>query len=103
MLNTIAFGLTAYLLIHYLREKAIRRNLIVKTPLIPRSGWLPSLDPLLRAIGIHLSEGYSLSGFLVICVLAGLFYYVLVWRTRFDSASTCGRREGTFMPRPLQA
>jgi simple sugar transport system permease protein len=83
MLNTIAFGITAYLLIHYLRQKAVRGNLIVKTPLIPRSGWLPSLDPLLRAVGIHPPQGYSLSGYLVIGLVAGVFYYLLVWRTRF--------------------
>jgi simple sugar transport system permease protein len=83
MLNTIAFGITAYLLIHYLRQKAVRGNLIVKTPLIPRSGWLPSLDPLLRAVGIHPPQGYSLSSYLVIGLIAGIFYYLLVWRTRF--------------------
>jgi simple sugar transport system permease protein len=83
MLNTIAFGVTAYLLIHYLRQKAVRGNLIVKTPLIPRSGWLPSLDPVLRGMGIRPPQGYSLSSFLVICLLAGMVYYLLVWRTRF--------------------
>jgi simple sugar transport system permease protein len=83
MLNTIAFGVTAYLLIHQLRQKAGRGDLTIKTPLIPRSGWLPSLDPVLRAIGIHPPRGYSLSSFLVICVFVGIIYYLLVWRTRF--------------------
>ena len=83
MLNTIAFGVTAYLLIHHLREKARPGDLSVKTPLIAKSGWLPSLDPLLRAVGIHPPQGYSLSSFLGICVLAGIAYYLLVWRSRF--------------------
>jgi ABC-type uncharacterized transport system permease subunit len=83
MLNTIAFGLTAYLLTRHLREKARTGSLTVKTPLIPRSGWLPSLDPLLRAIGFNPPQGYSLSSFLVIGLIAGFLYYVLVWRTRF--------------------
>jgi ABC-type uncharacterized transport system permease subunit len=83
MLNTIAFGLTAYLLIHHLRQHAQGNDLSVKTPIIPRSGWLPSLDPVLRAVGIHPPQGYSVSGFLVICLLAGIGYYLLVWRSRF--------------------
>jgi simple sugar transport system permease protein len=83
MLNTIAFGFTAYLLVHHLKRKAAKGDLTIKTPLIPRSGWLPSLDPVLRAIGIHPPQGYSLSSFIVLCAFVGIVYYVLVWRTRF--------------------
>jgi simple sugar transport system permease protein len=83
MLNTIAFGLTAFLLTRYLKAKSVKGNLTVTTTLIPRSGWLPSLDPLLRGVGIKPPQGYSLSGFLVICVAAGIAYYLLIWRTRF--------------------
>jgi general nucleoside transport system permease protein len=83
MLNIIAFGLTAFLLTRYLKAKSVKGNLAVTTTLIPKSGWLPSLDPLLRGIGIKPPQGYSLSGFLVICVVAGLAYYLLIWRTRF--------------------
>ena len=83
MLNTIAFGLTAYLLTHHLAEHNKAGDLSVKTPLIPKRGWLPSLDPPLRAVGIHPPQGYVLSGYLIICLVAGIAYYLLIWRTRF--------------------
>jgi simple sugar transport system permease protein len=81
MLNFIATGLSAYLLSVYLRDRKV--NLVTQTKELPKSGWLPSLNRALRALGYHLPTGTVLQGFLVIAVLVGVFFYVLIYRTRF--------------------
>jgi general nucleoside transport system permease protein len=83
MLNFIATGLGAYLLANYLREPPTPGDLIVKTAEIPPSGRVPSLNPLLEAIGLEVPRGSNLQGFLLIALLVGIIYYVVVWRTRF--------------------
>ena len=56
---------------------------MIKTKEIPSSGLIPSLNPLLRAVGIHPPSGSDLYGFLPLAIVFGIGYYVLVWRTRF--------------------
>ena len=81
MLNFVATGLSAYLLGNYLREESADLN--VKTPEVPASGRLPSLNPLLEAVGVDVPRGSDLYGFVVLAALVGLGFYLLVWRTRF--------------------
>jgi general nucleoside transport system permease protein len=83
MLNFIATGLGAYLLANYLREPPAPGDLIVKTTEIPPSGRVPSLNPLIEAVGLEIPRGSNLQGFLLIAILVGVVYYFVVWRTRF--------------------
>jgi ABC-type uncharacterized transport system permease subunit len=83
MLNFVAFGITAYLLSHYLKQQNLRGDFVIKTKEIPSSGLIPSLNGLLRALGVHPPAGSELYGFLPLAIVIGIAYYVLVWRTRF--------------------
>jgi simple sugar transport system permease protein len=81
MLNFIATGISAYLLSVYLRDRKV--NLVSQTKDLPKSAWIPPLNRALRLVGYHLPAGTLLQGFLVIAVLVGIFFYVLIYRTRF--------------------
>jgi ABC-type uncharacterized transport system permease subunit len=83
MLNFIAFGVTSYLLGHILKQHNAPGDLVIKTKEIPASGQIPSLNGLLRALGVHPPAGSELYGFLPLAILIGVGYYVLIWRTRF--------------------
>lgn len=83
MLNFIAFGFTSYLLANHLKQHNAPGDFVIKTKEIPSSGLIHSLNPVLRALGVHPPAGASLYGFLPLALLIGLLYYVLVWRTRF--------------------
>jgi simple sugar transport system permease protein len=83
MLNFIAFGITAYLLRNYLKQHNVAGDFVIKTKEIPSSGLIPSLNSLLRAFGIHPPAGPGLYGFLPFAVAIAIFYYILIWRTRF--------------------
>ncbi len=83
MLNFIGTGLGAYLLAAYFREPPAPGDLVIKTPDIPPSGQLPSLNPVLEALGVDVPGGSDLQSFLILAVLAGIVFYLLIWRTRF--------------------
>lgn len=81
MLNFIAFSLSAFLFINYFRAESA--GLTIATTLIPESGWVPSLNPVLGWFGIVPRAGVELHGFLVIAIFLGIFYHYLVSRSRF--------------------
>lgn len=81
MLNFIGLGLGAWLLANYLREDS-ESSMVIATARIPESGRLPSLNPVLEGLGITVPAGSDLQSFVLIAALLGLFYYILVWRTR---------------------
>jgi general nucleoside transport system permease protein len=83
MLNSIATGITAYLLTNYLRATNEAGDLVTKTKPLPPESFIPPLNRFLEVFGIHLPAGSELNGFLVGAVLLGVGFYVLVWRTRF--------------------
>lgn len=83
MLNAISTGLAAYLLSAYLKQENPPGDLIIKTREIPRSGWFPSLNRPLEAMGLDVPVGSNLQGFVIVAAFVGVVYYVLVWRTRF--------------------
>jgi simple sugar transport system permease protein len=83
MLNFIAFGVTSYLLAHLLKQHNRPGDFVIKTKEIPSSGLIPSLNGLLRVLGVHPPSGSELYGFLPIVLVLGVAYYVLIWRTRF--------------------
>ncbi len=83
MLNSIATGITVYLLANYLRENNDAGDLVTKTPLLPAESFIPPLNRLLEVFGLHLPEGTQLNGFLVGAIILGVGYYFVLWRTRF--------------------
>lgn len=83
MLNSIATGLSAYLLNNYLRENNNAGDLVTKTKLIPSSGLIPPLNRAFAFFGFHFPKGVLLNGFLIGAIIIGVAFYVLVWRTRF--------------------
>jgi simple sugar transport system permease protein len=54
----------------------------VGTKPIASSGHLPHLDHLVTGLGFTMPRGVQLQSFVVIAVLVGVFYWLLVWRTR---------------------
>lgn len=81
MLNYILTNIVAYLLLTYFRRESTPNNVVTKS--IPRSGWFPSLDWLVRLLGKDLPAGAHLRGFLVVAIVVGILYWTLVWRTGF--------------------
>jgi simple sugar transport system permease protein len=81
MLNSIATGITAYLLSNYLRATNESGDLVTKTKPLPPESFIPPLNRFLEVFGLHLPV--ELNGFLVGAIILGVGFYVLVWRTRF--------------------
>jgi ABC-type uncharacterized transport system permease subunit len=81
MLNFVALGLTSYLLTGPFRGTEAGAQ-IVGTATIPESGWVPSLNGVLGAIGLS-NPPRQLYGFLVIALVVGIVVGVLLNRTRF--------------------
>lgn len=80
MLNTIATGISAYLLANYFQDESGSLN--IATEEIPKSGRIPSLNGILESITGSPPEG-NLQGFLVVALLVGLLFWLIVFRTRF--------------------
>lgn len=81
MLNFIAYSLIAYLLSNWFRDDPTSLNL--KTPTFPESGQIPDLNWLFTMFGFSEPKGIALQGFLFVAIGIGIFYYLLVKRTRF--------------------
>jgi simple sugar transport system permease protein len=82
MLNFIATSVVAYLLANYALDKA-DETLNLQTEKIGTSGRVPTLNPLLEAIGLEPKSGTDLEGFVILAAVVGIVYYILIWRTRF--------------------
>ncbi len=65
MLNYIAFALSAYLFLNVF--KAETSGLTIATDLIPETGWIPSLNPILALFGVEVRAGANLHGFPAHC------------------------------------
>ena len=94
MLNSIATGITAYLLTNYLRAKNEAGDLVTKTKRLPPASFIPPLNRFLEVFGFHLPAGPQLNGFLV----GGdppRRRLSTCWSGAPASASTCGRRVRT--------
>ena len=90
MLNFIATGITAYLLINYFRNRSVNHGR--DATCCPASGRLPSLNDLLEKIGIDLPDDTVLSGFLPFAIVVGIAFYIIIYRTRFGfDLRTSGR------------
>jgi simple sugar transport system permease protein len=83
MLNYIATGLGAFLLVSYFRDKSENASLITSTKPLSDSALLPNLDRIFGWVGLHFGSGVHLYGFLPFAIALGIGYYVLLFRTRF--------------------
>jgi ABC-type uncharacterized transport system permease subunit len=81
MLNFVATGLSAYLLLTYFRNKKVQN--VSETKAIPPSGRIPTLNGFIENFGFHFPRLTELNGFLPIAIVVGILFYLLVWRTRF--------------------
>jgi general nucleoside transport system permease protein len=82
MLNFVALGLASFFLTGPFQGPQPAGTQIVTTREIPESGWVPSLNGLLGALGLE-NPPRQLYGFLVIAAVVGVFVAVLLNRTRF--------------------
>jgi general nucleoside transport system permease protein len=81
MLNFVALGLASYLLTGPFRGTP-EGTQIVATAQIPESGWMPSLNGVLGALGLA-NPPRQLYGFLIVAAVVGVVVAVLLNRTRF--------------------
>jgi ABC-type uncharacterized transport system permease subunit len=81
MLNFIANGITAYLLLTYFRNDKVQN--VAETKSIPPGGRIPTLDGFIENFGFHLPRLTDLHGFILVSILVGIGFYILIWRTRF--------------------
>jgi ABC-type uncharacterized transport system permease subunit len=83
MLNTIATGVGAFLLTNYLKADN-DQSLLTKTPELPASAHIPSLNRVVEWFGFDLSNTRAnLFGAVILAMIVGLAYHVLLNRTRF--------------------
>jgi len=71
MLNFVALSLVAWAFDEFFRNEDNTAGVLVKTKEIPKSGWMP--DIIDRRVG----------GTLILALLVLLFFWVLVWKTKF--------------------
>lgn len=82
MLNATALGVSAFFLGRWLRLPP-DKSLIVGTRPLDDSAILPTFNGLLRHLGLDIPDSTRVQSYIVLAALVGVFYYVLVWRTRF--------------------
>jgi ABC-type uncharacterized transport system permease subunit len=82
MLNSIATGVGAYLLGTYFRQERAG-DLVPKTKDLPRSAWMPSLNPVLHKLGVETPSGADLRGFVLVAIALGVVFHLVINRTRF--------------------
>ena len=76
MLNYIATGIIAFLLLELLAQR-VERQLVAETKPLPDSRHASrTLNRLFEAIGFHFAGGVVLQGFLPFAILVGIGYYV---------------------------
>lgn len=84
MLNSIALGVTPYLLEKYFRRpKTGQADYAKVTRTIADSGRLPNLNGAIEGVGAKVPQGATLQSYVLIAAVVGVAYYVVVWRTRF--------------------
>ncbi len=82
MLNSIASGLSAYLLANHFQELVPGSNNVTTKPL-PTSAWVPDLMSWLNRIGIKDVPGGGPYGLVLLAIALGFLYSFIVNRTRF--------------------
>ena len=82
MLNAIALGLSAYMLGRWLRAPASVSPVVGTKPLAD-SARLPTLNPLLNALGLGIPDAHRVQSYIFVAAAVGIAFYVIIWRTRF--------------------
>jgi len=80
MLNFVATGLVAWLLTTSIRAGDDPAG---ATRVLPPSGRMPALNPLLERVGMHVPAGSRLYGFVLVAIAVGLAYHLVIRRSRF--------------------
>ena len=79
MLNYVATGITAYLLITYFWHRdPSGRDLIPKTDQLDRAALMPDLNAVIEKFGLHFAPDVRVYGFIVVAALAGAIFYIVV-------------------------
>jgi simple sugar transport system permease protein len=79
MFNYIAASLMNYVLVNMLRPKGAMDPATAK---FPEPAHLPSLGDMLNAMGIPFAKGTPANVTLIVALLACVFVYFLIWRTK---------------------
>ena len=82
MLNAISVGLGAFMLGRWLRAPAEVSPVLGTKPL-DGSARLPTLNPILNAIGFDIPDANRVQSYLFVAAAVGVAYYLIVWRSRF--------------------
>ena len=83
MLNSIATGIGAYLLTEHFRAESDQSS-TTRTPQIPESGRIPSLNRVLGWFGLDLDPQFEVVfGAVVLAAVVGVAVHVMLFRTRF--------------------
>lgn len=82
MLNTIAVGVSAYMLTYWFRVKG-STDTIVRTRELPRSARIGDLNRVLDRLGFTVPLGTRLLAFVLIAIAVGVLFHVIIFRTRF--------------------
>ncbi|CAB4705323.1 unannotated protein [freshwater metagenome] len=82
MLNSLAGGLSSYLLANYFVDRTTNSN-NMSTKTLPASGHIPDLMPLLNKVGIKDQPGGGVYGMFIFAIALGIAFWFVINRTRF--------------------
>ena len=82
MLNSLAGGLSSYLLANYFVDRTTNSNNL-STKTLPASGQIPDLMPLLNKLGVKDQPGGGVYGMLIFAIVLGIVFWFVINRTRF--------------------
>ena len=82
MLNSLAGGLSSYLLANYFVDRTTNSN-NMSTKELPKSGQFPDLMPLLNKLGVENQPGGGVYGMLIFAIALGVAFWFVINRTRF--------------------
>jgi len=94
MLNATALGVAAFFLGRWLRAPAEVEQTLGTRRISP-SGQLPSLNGVLRAIGIDVPDATRVQSYVILAAVVGVIYYLVIWRSSygFDLRATGSNAE----------
>ncbi len=82
MLNSLAGGLSSYLLATYFVDRTTDSN-NMSTKMLPASAQIPDLMPLLNKLGVENQPGGGVYGMLIFAIVLGGVFWFVINRTRF--------------------
>ncbi len=79
MLNSLAGGLSSYLLANYFVDRTTNSN-NMSTKELPKSGQFPDLMPLLNKLGVENQPGGGVYGMLIFAIALGVAFWFVINR-----------------------